>query len=350
MTGGVPPIDTSRIGRYLREQGVAVTGELRARLITGGRSALTYELADDGGQRHVLRTPPRSPDAAQSHDVAREHLILAALGRSAVPVPRMEVLCTDDHVIGAPFYVAEFVEGTVLATRDDGARLDLTARATASREIVDALAAIHSTDAVELGLAGLGRGAGYLDRQLRRWSTPAARPGALSGPLILEVHEALAARVPATQRTCLVHGDYKFPNVMIDVATGTIRAVLDWELATIGDPLADLGNLLAMWPNAGEPVLFDAPTSNQGFLTRADAVDRYAARSGLDVSTVDWYHAFALWKVACLLVGVVERYRAGAMAEDDFDVDAGTELVRELATAARARLLEHSPAAAPRGR
>jgi aminoglycoside phosphotransferase (APT) family kinase protein len=350
MSGGAPPIDTARVEAYLSERDIAMTGALRARLITGGRSALTYELTDDAGRRHVLRTPPRTSDTAESHDISREYSILAALAQSPVPVPRMEALCEDNGVLGAPFYVAEFVDGTVLGTRSDGAGLEPAARVSVSHSIVDALAAIHSVDVVEVGLDGLGRGTGYLERQLRRWSARAAGPDALSGPLILEVHDALAAHVPEPQRACLVHGDYKFPNVMIDVETGAVRAVLDWELATLGDPLADLGNLLAMWPNPGEPALFDAPTSNHGFLTRADVVERYASRSRLDVSAADWYQAFALWKVACLLTGVVERYRAGAMAEDDFDVDAGARLVGELAEAARALALEQRPAAAPRGR
>jgi aminoglycoside phosphotransferase (APT) family kinase protein len=331
-------VNTSRLAAYLRSRGAEVTGELRGQLITGGRSNLTYELTDEAGVRHVLRMPPRSADAAQSHDTAREHGILAALAGSPVPVPAAGVLCDDAGVLGAPFYVADFVDGAVLAMRADGAALAPTARAVASRSIVDALSAIHSLDVVRLGLDGLGRGTGYIERQLRRWADRAARPDALSSALLLEVHEALAADVPATQRTCLVHGDYKFPNVIVDGETGAVRAVLDWELATIGDPLADLGNLLAMWPNPGEAALVDMPTSNAGFLTRAAVVEQYAAQTGLDVSAVDWYHAFALWKVACLLAGVVERYRGGAMAADDFDPDAGAALVGELGRAARALL------------
>jgi aminoglycoside phosphotransferase (APT) family kinase protein len=346
MSGYTSSLDARRVGTYLQERGVDLVGELRCRLITGGRSALTYELVDEDGRRHVLRMPPRTEEAAQSHDVAREHSILRALAGSEVPVPLVEVLCTDDGVIGAPFYVAQFVDGVVPATRRDGTRLDREAREAASRSIVDALAAVHAVDVVALGLDGLGRGSGYVERQLRRWSAPAARPGALSGPLLLEIHDALVARVPAPQRTCLVHGDYKFPNVIVDPGSGAVRAVLDWELATIGDPLADLGNLLAMWPNPGEQALFDAPTSNDGFLTRAEVVDLYTARTGLDVSTVDWYYAFAVWKVACLLVGVVERYRRGAMAADDFDPDAGAQLVDKLARAARALVSELPTAAA----
>jgi aminoglycoside phosphotransferase (APT) family kinase protein len=248
-------------------------------------------------------------------------------------VPRVETLCADATVIGGPFYVAEFVDGAVLGTRSDGARLGLAARAEASGAIVDALASIHSVDLEQVGLDGLGRRTGYLERQLRRWSAHAARPGTVSGPLLVEVHDVLAGDVPVPQRTCLVHGDYKFPNVMVDGASGVLRAVLDWELATIGDPLADLGNLLATWPDPGEPALFDSATSNEGFLERAEVVDRYAALTGLDVSAVAWYRTFALWKVACLLTGVVERYRRGAMAPDDFDVDAGAELVGELGRA-----------------
>jgi aminoglycoside phosphotransferase (APT) family kinase protein len=346
MSGYTSALDTRRVGAYLQERGVELAGELRCRLITGGRSALTYELVDNDGRRHVLRMPPSTEDAVQSHNVAREYSILHVLAGSQVPVPRAEVLCTDNGVIGVPFYVAQFVDGVVPATLTDGARLDHEAREAASRSIVHALAAVHAVDVAALGLDGLGRGSGYVERQLRRWSAPAARPGALSGPLLLEIHDALASHVPVPQRLCLVHGDYKFPNVIVDPEGGAVRAVLDWELATIGDPLADLGNLLAMWPNPGEQALFDAPTSNVGFLTRAEVVDLYTARTGLEASAVGWYYAFALWKVACLLVGVVERYRRGAMAADDFDPDAGAELVDKIARAARALVSELPTAAA----
>jgi aminoglycoside phosphotransferase (APT) family kinase protein len=325
-----------RLAAYLREHAVEVTGDLRFRLITGGRSNLTYEVVDEAGRRHVLRMPPRSLDAAQSHDVAREYGIIHALAGSQVPVPPAELLCVDTAVLGAPFYVAQFVDGAVLNRPADGARLTLEARVATSHSIVDALAAIHSVNVVDVGLDRLGRGVGYLERQLRRWSERAAQPGTLSGPSLLRVHEALVARVPGTQRTCLVHGDFKFPNVIVDGTSGAVLAVLDWELATIGDPLADLGNLLAMWPNPGEQALFDAPTVTGGFLTRDEVVGRYAHRSGLDVSAARWYHAFALWKIACLLTGVVERYRGGAMAADDFDADAGAELVNQIARAAGA--------------
>ena len=350
MSANRSSIDTTRLAAYLQENGVAVSGGLQLRLITGGRSNLTYDVTDEQGRRHVLRMPPRTADAAQSHDTAREHRIFEALAGSAVPVPSMEAICTDSEVLGAPFYVAEFVDGAVLGTRSDGERLPPAARAAASRSIIDALAAIHSADVVDLGLDGLGRGTGYIERQLRRWSEKAARPEALSGPLLLDVHQALVAEVPVSQRTCLVHGDYKFPNVIFDGSTGALLAVLDWELATIGDPLADLGNLLAMWPNPGEPALVDMPTSNDGFLTRDDVISRYATKTGLDVTAVHWYQAFALWKVACLLAGVVERYRGGAMGADDFDPDAGAQLVGDLARAAHTLLADQAIAAVPRAR
>jgi aminoglycoside phosphotransferase (APT) family kinase protein len=328
-------LSTSELRRVAAHLGL--TGGLRSRLLTGGRSNLTYELIDEAGRRRVLRVPPRGTRA----DIAREYSILEALANSPVPVPQVEALCVEP-----PFYVAEFVDGAVLNTRDDGARLDLAARAVASHSIVDALARIHAVDVNDVGLHELGRGTGYLDRQLQRWSAQAARRDALSGPLLLEVHEALSADVPVSQRTCLVHGDYKFPNVMIDAETGVVCAVLDWELATLGDPLADLGNLLAMWPDPDEPALFDSPTSNEGFLTRADVVENYAAQSGLDTSAAWWYEAFAIWKVACLLAGVVARYRDGAMAEDDFDVDEGAELVGKLGQIALAKASQQPAASA----
>ncbi|WP_067681431.1 phosphotransferase family protein [Nocardia miyunensis] len=329
--------DDADLETWLRRHGAQLTGPLRHRLITGGRSNLTYEVSGTAGRRYVLRTPPASgPGTAQTHDGAREFGIVSALAGSGVPVPGVVGLETSGDEWGIPFYVTEFVDGVVLATPDDGARLPEPLRDKASSSIVDALAAIHAVDLEATGLGSIGPGRGYVARQLDRWAARAPKLDERSARTILETHAMLSADVPAEGRPTLIHGDYKFANVMIAPATGAVAAVLDWELATIGDPLTDLGGLLAMWPDPleAEP-LVDSPTSNIGFQTRAQVVSRYADATGIDVRHVDWFHSFALWKIACLLAGVVTRYRAGLMGEDDFDIEAGSALVAQLASRAQ---------------
>lgn len=331
-------LDLDRLAEALREQGVTVTGGLACRLITGGRSNLTYELVDEAGAHHVLRMPPRGSGEGRAHDVTREQSIFSALVGSAVPVPRIEAHRADDEVLGSPFFVAEFVDGVVLQSRSDGDGLERGLRAVASDSIVDNLAAIHAIDLDRTGLRRLGPGEGYLERELRRWTLRAARGGYAGAEGLIETGEALSDSMPAEYEVTLVHGDFKFPNAMIDPASGRIAAILDWELATVGDPLVDLGNLLANWPNPGEKGLFDSPTNSDGFRDRSEVVARYASLTGRSVERVDWYHSFGLWRLAALLMSVIDRYRQGSL-RDDFDLEAGSALVADLADLALETLL-----------
>ena len=243
-----------------------------------------------------------------------------------MPVPRALGLCTDESVNGAPFYVMSFVEGHIV--RDDRAagQLPMATRARAGQSLVETLARLHAVDVDEVGLGDFARRDGYIARQLKRWhgqftqSTVDGRPG----PAVVDrVHELLAGRIPEQQGVAIVHGDYRLDNTVLD-DDGNVLAILDWEICTLGDPLADLGLLLVYWaePGDGDQALIGvAPTALPGFALRADLQSRYAELSGRDVSAISYYRAFGFWKLACILQGVHARYAGGAAAGDRTGAD-----------------------------
>jgi aminoglycoside phosphotransferase (APT) family kinase protein len=265
---------------------------------------------------------------------------MTALGPTDVPVPATYGLCQDPEVNGAPFYVMEFVEGAVLRDRAtaEGA-FDEAARRHIGDHMADTLAALHAVDVDAVGLGDLGRHTGYIERQLRRWTgqyEQMAVAGVDHGGLVEEVGAALAASVPAQQATSIVHGDYRLDNVVLD-PSGRVAAILDWEICTLGDPMADVGLLMVYWVSSddGEPLLgVAAPTAAAGFAPRQAVLDRYAAASGLDTSGVGYYMAFGYWKLACILQGVYARYVAGAGAGDQGSVDAFPLTIDRLARTA----------------
>jgi len=318
-------VDVANVSAWFAENVPSAKAPLSFTLIAGGHSNLTYDVVDDAGQRWVLRRPPLDHVLATAHDMRREHTIISALGPTAVPVPPVIGLCTDDAVNGAPFYVMGYVGGTVV--RDAAVArtlLDEPQRRRAGESIADVLADIHAVDVDAVGLGALGKRDGYIARQLKRWYAQFQASNELTGrpvPLVHAVHEALSERIPGQETTTIVHGDYRLDNCIVD-GSGNVIAVLDWEICTLGDPLADVGLLAVYWTEAGDAIaaLAGAPTSVAGFPTRAEVVNRYAARSGRDVSTVDYYVAFGYWKLACILEGVYSRYAAGAMGPaDDFE-------------------------------
>ncbi|SHH07201.1 Predicted kinase, aminoglycoside phosphotransferase (APT) family [Jatrophihabitans endophyticus] len=321
------------LGPWLAGAGVEVAEPLTPTLIVGGRSNLTYRLDDAAGRRLVLRRPPLRDVLETAHDVGREYRIMAAVAAQGIPVPVMRALCPDPSVVGAPFYVMDFVDGTILASDADGAAWPATARGAASRCLVDVLARIHAVDVDAAGLGGLGRRENYIARQLARWQRQYSESSTRDIPTMSELYRTLVAAVPAQRFTALVHGDYRFGNVMIDEA-GDVRAVLDWELAALGDPLADLGWLLATWREPGEPEGFESPTGQPGFLSRAEVVQRYEAVSGREVGDVSFYMCFALWRLACISEGVFARYRSGAMDGAASQGRVFGELVYDLSEAA----------------
>jgi aminoglycoside phosphotransferase (APT) family kinase protein len=311
-------------------------------LVAGGRSNLTYLVDDDAGRRVVLRRPPLKQVLATAHDMGREHRILTALGDTDVPVPATLAHCTDDDVNGAPFYVMSYVAGHIVrdqATAESVLTEDSRRRASVS--MIDVLGRIHSVDPDAVGLGELGRKDGYIARQLKRWRGQLDQATSDVPPELFDVHAALAASIPEQGPAGIVHGDYRLDNCLLD-DEGTVQGVLDWELCTLGDPLADLGLLLVYWRQPGDDDLVEDvighPTVAPGFLRRDELVERYGERTGRDLGAVAYYEAFGEWKLACILQGVLDRYRGGAMADDGTDAEAFAGRVQRMAERASRRL------------
>jgi aminoglycoside phosphotransferase (APT) family kinase protein len=316
-SGEVKGVDVAKVTAWFEANVDGARGPLRFDLIAGGHSNLTYGVTDAAGRRYVLRRPPLGHVLATAHDMGREHKIISALGPTDVPVAPALGLCTDESVNGAPFYVMDFVDGRVLRDVASAEAISVEARRTASLSIADTLADIHAVDPDAVGLGDLGKKEGYIERQLRRWYGQFQQSQTRALPKVDEVHEALAARVPEQGPATVVHGDYRLDNCMTD-DDGRVIAVLDWEICTLGDPLADVGLLMVYWTEASDshPMLLTAPTTVAGFLSRKEVLDRYAERSGRDLSQIDYYVAFGYWKLACIVEGVYSRYVNGAMGSD----------------------------------
>ncbi len=314
----LPGIEAERVRHWLAEHVHDLAGPVEFGLVSGGRSNLTYRLTDAAGATYALRRPPTGGVLSTAHDVSREWRFISALAPTAVPVARPVAYCADTAVTGAEFYVMEFVEGLVLADAEAGLALVPHARSHAAEQLVDVLVALHALDPVALGLGDMVRKTGYLERQLRRWRAQVHATDAAELPLLDEVHDLLARRIPA-QANGIVHGDYRAGNVAFG-PDGGVRAVFDWELATSGDPMADLGWLASTWQDPGEPLppTTPGPSAVAGFPARAHLVQRYARRSGRDVSDLPYWVAFSRWRSACIGVGVRARYLAGHMADDGF--------------------------------
>ncbi|MFB6752990.1 phosphotransferase family protein [Streptomyces sp. NPDC056353] len=315
-----PGLDLDRLRVLLdRERPGLVTGPLSGRLIEGGRSNLTYAVSD-GAARWVVRRPPLGHVLATAHDMRREHRVINALHPTDVPVPRPVLLCEDEEVLGAPFYVMEFVEGTPYRTAEQLAPLGPERTRAAVLNLVDTLVGLHAVDPAEVGLGDFGRPEGFLDRQLRRWAKQldASRNRDLAG--IDELHATLGRELPRSPAPTVVHGDYRLDNVLIGGEGDEIRAILDWEMSTLGDPLTDLGLLVMYSSPLGMP---DSPVSTTaqapGHPAPAELIERYAARSGRDVTTVAWYTAFAWFKLAVILEGIHYRYTLGQTVGRGFD-------------------------------
>jgi len=327
-------IDLAGVTDWFEANVPGVRPPLRVAQIAGGRSNLTYRVDDAAGSSWVLRRPPLHGVLPSAHDMGREHRVISALASTPVPVPATFGLCPDPAVTGAPFYVMEHVDGIV--PRDQAsvaASLDEPARAAAADSLVDALVALHRVDPGQVGLGDLGRPSGYLERQLTRWQRQLDQTRTRPLPALDEVHRRLAASLPAQVGPArIVHGDFRLDNVVLS-PTGQVLAVLDWELCTLGDPLADVGLLQVYWAEPGDQTLplASAPTVMPGFPGRAAVAEAYGARSGRDLSQLDTYVAFASWKLAVILEGVVARHATGAYGEADDTWRGFAEVVVQLA-------------------
>ena len=311
-------IDVERVSRWMVDHVEGAIAPFEFRLITGGRSNLTFRVTGADGRAFVLRRPPLGHVLATAHDMAREHRIIAAVGTTGVPVPPALGLCSDPEVNGAPFYVMAFVDGVVLDSPERAELLPAALRPSAAEHLFDVVADLHAVDVDAVGLGDLAKREGYVERQVKRWSTQWENSKTRELPEIDEVARLLKARMPVQQGVSIAHGDYRFGNVLVDVAHGRVTAVLDWELCTLGDPLADVGYLGVYWSD-GDAATARAndPTPAGGFPTYRSLVDRYAQRTGRDLSDIDYYVAFGCWRLAVISEGVYARYVAGAMGRQD---------------------------------
>lgn len=335
----VDGLDLDALSRFLAPWTGRRLVTLQAELITGGKSNLTYRVSD-GTQRWVVRRPPLGHVLSTAHDMAREYHVMDALAPTSVPVPAMVALCEDPNVMGTPFYVMEAVEGEVLRSSADMVGLTPCARADIAHQLIDTLADLHQLDPPSIGLGEFGHPASFLERQVRRWTAQLAQSRSRDIPGFDELAADLARTLPVTQRSAIVHGDYRLDNMIIGQgSTGpTIRAVLDWEMATLGDPLCDLGLI----PVYAEPVpgivgiVSDGMGPHNGFPPLHTLFDQYADRSGLDVSGLAWYIALGYYKLAVICEGIYYRYAAGQTVGGGFDHIG--EIVAPLVTAGREAL------------
>jgi aminoglycoside phosphotransferase (APT) family kinase protein len=319
-------IRVAAVSRFFARHVPGADGPLSFELLSGGRSNLTY-LVRGAGRRWVLRRPPLGHVLPTAHDMAREYRVLSALADTAVPVARTFALCEDEQVNGAPFYVMEYRDGVVLehdlpegfATRpEERRRIGLA--------LVDTLVALHAIDVEKVGLGDFGRPVGYLERQVRRWTQQWGRSKTAELPAVEELLRRLAAALPESPAATIVHGDYRLGNLALDRHDpGRVVAVFDWEMATLGDPLADLGYTLAYWAEPGDPEgrggvgSLPRVTRHPGFPGRAELVEEYARRSGRDVRAVDFYRVLALTKLAVIAEGIWARHLQGKTLGEGFE-------------------------------
>lgn len=312
------------------------TGPFDFEIITGGHSNITYKVTSQAdGAAFVLRRPPLGAVLASAHDMEREHRIISGVGRTSLPVPRALGVCEDVSVNDAPFYIMNYVEGVVLHNDEavQAAMPDDSLRLATSRSVVEVLAQLHSTNPDDIGLGELGRKEAYLDRQLKRWAGQWEKSKTRELPIMEQAHELLVANKPEQKYTGIVHGDYRLGNMLVDPNTGSLVAVLDWELCTLGDVLADVGYLLNNWVQPGEESARGAtanPTSVGGFRTREELVEHYSELTGFEVTSINYYRAFQNWRLAAIVEGVLARYLQGVMADDTVDTDAYKEQVEGL--------------------
>ncbi len=326
MSDELDGLDLERLATYFAEHVPGASGgALRARLISGGKSNLTYAI-EDAAQTYVLRRPPLGHVLPTAHDMSREYTVINALGSTAVPVPKAYAFCDDTTVNGAPFYVMELVDGQIARDANDLATFTADDARRCSEALVDVLAAIHAVDWRAVGLESFGRPDGFMARQVRRWNQQwesSKEAGCPDVPAVTELARRLAASVPESTAPTIVHGDYRLDNTMLAPDDrGRIVAVLDWEMSTLGDPLADLGLFLLYWgrdESSAAAVAGAAITTDAGFLSRDQIVERYAAATGINLHALEWYEIFAAYKLAVIVAGIHARFLLGMTRGSGFE-------------------------------
>lgn len=310
-------IDAPAVTEWLVGNVAGITAPLTFSLIAGGHSNLTYMVLDARQEKFVLRRPPLGHVLQSAHDMGREHKIVSALQDSAVPVAEICGLCSDVSVNEAPFYVMRFVEGTVFNSFEDAVPFTPAERHGIADHVVEILADLHAVDIDAVGLGDLGRKEAYLARQLKRWIK---QWEATKTHEIPEMDECarLLSELPEQVGASIVHGDYRVGNMIMH--GGRVQAVLDWELCTLGDPLADVGYLLNSWIQPGEEGGDEHPIGAGGFRDRDEIAAAYADRTGRDLSGINYYRAFQHWRLAAIGQGVYKRYLVGAMG-DNAEID-----------------------------
>lgn len=328
MTTPMPPTgyDTRAVEAWIAAHVPALTPPLRWFRLEGGHSNLTYRIVDGHGREAVIRRPPMGELLPKAHDMAREWAVISALGPTPVPVPAALGFCADPAVTGAHFYVMGLIDGHPLYSAADTDRwVPQPQRRRLADSFIDVLADLHSVDPGAVGLGDLGKQDSYIGRQLKTWYrswTASVGPAGYDDPRAHELQAYFLANLPDQGPARIVHGDYGLHNTLVGPDC-TLAAVVDWEISTLGDPLADLAYALNQWQDPDDPIALReaAPTTLPGFPRRAHLAERYAARTGRDLSRLDYYVGFNRWKTAAIVHGVYARYREGKKSTDGVDLE-----------------------------
>lgn len=340
-TREAPPVEgihAARVTAWIGER-TPISPPLVFKLIAGGRSNMTYLVKDAAGRRFVLRRPPMGPLLPSAHDMAREHRLMHALADTAVPVPRLVGLCQDPSVNDRDFYVMHFLNGIVVRDIDIGLTLSEDIRRKMSIALIDTLCELHRVDIDAVGLGNLAKREGYIERQLKRWSDQWERSKTRELPIFERVRDTLMNRLPPASPATIAHGDYRLSNCMMS-PEGPVAGVLDWELCTLGEPMADLGGLLGYWFDPNDPDQRGDPqtTSLPGFPSQDEMAALYADRMKVSLERIVYYRAFCQWRLASIGEGVYARYLNGQQGEQGEALDLNSyksSIPRRLNNAAR---------------
>lgn len=321
--------DDAKVTAWLGERVAWLAPPLRWTQLAGGHSNFTYRVDDAADHTFVMRRPPLGELLPTAHDMGREFRLITALWPTPVPVPEPIAYCNDPAVTGASFYAMGWVEGRPLYTTTDvEEHLSIEARGRTGPSFMDTLAALHALDPDEIGLGDLGKRDSYVGRQLNRWFASYQSSVTHDLPDVARMHAFLVERLPEQQKVSVVHGDYGLHNCRV-AAEGHIAAVVDWEISTLGDPLADLAYCINAWVESPEEKASreDAPTILPGFSSRAELLDRYAAATGADLSNIEYYRCFNHWKTVCIVQGVYYRYLQGQKEIEREELEAFPERI-----------------------